>query len=881
MLASWLRNTFRRARVEQDLDDEMQAYVDLVADEKSRAGMPAAEARRAALLEMGGIEQVKERVRDIRAGAWLEDFTRDLRSAVRSLLRRPAFTAVATVTLALGIGATTSIASLVYALFEAKLPLPEPDRLVRVFQTQPPQRDYYYWSYVDYAYFRDHARSFSHLAASYAAPLHFAYGGESAALYGGVASPNYFETLGVRPVAGRFFLPTEGSTPGKDQVAVISYALWRDRFGQEPDIAGRVIKLNGTAFTVIGVAPPELRGTEFGRNEMSVWILSSMFRVGYRYCDGLAPGCELVQPVGRLAPGVGIAQAQAELATLARQIEIASPNTNRGRGVMVLPARGAHPQRLEQEGETVRLLGVAVCLVLLIVCANLAGLLASRNLTRARETALRLSLGAGRSRVIRELLTESLPLGLVGGGLGIGVAVLFNQVVLRFYGGPHTYFTLALSPTVLAASTGVTLFTVLAFGLGPALRASRVDLLAILKSEGRSAASGRSRLRDALVVAQSALSLVLLVDASLLIRSLRHLYQGERFDPRQVVMMRLRPTLVGYDVARSRAFEAEVHRRLEATPGVVAASPASYAATWKSLMVTAWPPNRAPTDPEEAPRFPANRVGPRFFKVLGVRPLAGREFDERDVTGRPAVAIVNQALANRFWPAGNAVGQELVVAGVSTDVIGVVPDLEYRGAGRPADPFVYLSYWQADTSNAFAAESRTHVLVSGDPGVMLPRLRRVVAQVDPDVPINEEWTLVAFLGDQFRQVRLATTLLGYFGGFALLLSALGTYGMLSFRVTQRTHEIGVRMALGADRGRVSRQVLGRGIGLALAGFLIGSLGAWASVRLLGSMLYGVAAGDPVTIALAPLLLVGVAAAASYLPARRAARLDPLLALRHE
>jgi predicted permease len=645
-----------------------------------------------------------------------------------------------------------------------------------------------------------------------------------------------------------------------------------------------VIRLNGVSCTIVGIAPPGLEGVAFGKVRVSLWIPSSMLRVGYRYCDGFAPGCNIVNLIGRLAPGVAVTNAQAELATLARQLESARPETNRGLGVLIKPARGTDPALQEAGGRIIALLGGAVGVVLLIVCANLAGLLLARNLARAREFALRRSLGASRSRVVRELLAESLLLALLGGTLGIGVAVLCDRAILDFYrfnySGTPTFFTLGLDPAVLGVTLAVTLATVLAFGLAPALRASKTDLLTTMKDEGQSPGPGRSRLRDALVVLQVALSLVLVIDATLLIRSLRHIYRGESFDPSRVVMVRLRPTLAGYDAARARAFQVEVHRRLAATPGVISASPAQNPAIWNDNTIPIWLPNDPPADLSQATRIPANRVGPRFFKTLGVQLLAGREFDERDVGGAPAVAIVSHALVRRYWPHGDAIGRRLVVDGVPSTVVGVVPNLHYRSAGQSAEPFLYRSYWQGN-GDSFSTESRTHILVVGDPHVMLAEIRKVIAKVDPDMPISEDQALVDRLKYEFQPVRVAGTLLVWFGAVALFLSAFGLYGVLAFRVTERTREIGVRMALGAGPGEVARLVLRRGGVLSLTGAGIGVVAALASVRLLRSLLYGVPLGDPLAFAGASSLLILVGLAASFLPARRATRLDPLLALRHD
>jgi len=340
-------------------------------------------------------------------------------------------------------------------------------------------------------------------------------------------------------------------------------------------------------------------------------------------------------------------------------------------------------------------------------------------------------------------------------------------------------------------------------------------------------------------------------------------------------MVRLRPSLIGYEPERAHVFQVEALRRLEAEPGIVSASPAAYPAMWSDNTIEVWPPGSPPA------RAGTNVVGPRFFETLGVHPLAGREFDARDKAGAPAVVIVNHALAERLWPGASAIGQRLMVDSVASEVVGVVPNLQYRLAGRAAEPFVYRSYWQGKPADGWSSDSRTHILVKGDPRVMLPQIRRVIAGIDPDMPLSEDQALVDRLGYEFQPVRVAENLLVCFAALAVFLSAFGLYGVLAFRVAQRTREIGVRMALGADAGAVARLVLRRGALLALVGVSLGVVAALASVRLLGSLMYGISGGDPLAFASAALLMIGAALAASYLPARRATRLDPLLALRHD
>lgn len=885
VLTRLYRNLVHRERVDADLDEELRAYEAMVAAEKVRDGMSVEAAQRAAAVHVGSVESIKDGVRDARLGATLESAWRDLRYGARQLLRRPAFTATATLTLALGIGASATIASVAVGIFQARLPFEDAERLVHVLGTRLPDERPRPLSYVDYTYLRERAREVNELAATYMAPLHLTIGNTSLETTGSVSSANYFDMLRVRPVLGRFFQPGEGMTAGGDPVVVISHRLWQAQFGGSPDVVGQPLRINGVPFTIIGVAPAHVVGTDYGLPEVTLWMLTSMFRVGYKFCDAFAPDCKVVRVIGRLAAGATVQRARAELALLASQLEGEYPAANKGLGMTALPARGTSLELQQRSARTVALLGAAVVLLLAIVCANLAGLLLARNLAAAREIAVRLSIGAGRWRIVRERFMESALLGLSGGVLGIGVALLGNALVAPFltvnYAGLATYFHLELDAAVIGLSVLVTFTTVLAFGLLPALRASRTDPGTVLKDEAQSPTRSRSRTADVLVVAQVALGAVLITDAALLVRSLRGIYAGERFDPSGVIVMRIRPALVDYDIPRGRAFQEETVRRFSNTPGVVAASPAMFVANQGNVRVSAWRPGQAPADPVNVRRYPSSVVGPDFFRVLGVRLIEGREFSADDRLGRPRVAIVNQAMAAMLWPGSQASGARIVVDGEESEVVGVVPDLEYRAGGSPAQPFVYRSYWQQSLSETWASESRMHVRVVGDPRGMIPALRRVVASIDPDMPVSEDQVLTDRLAFEFQPVRLAVTVMTGFGALAVLLSAFGLYGVLSFRVAQRTREIGVRMALGATRHEVRRLILGRGASLGAVGTLIGIGAALASVRSLQSLLYGVSSTDLPSMMLAAGTLIGVALVASYIPARRASRLDPIRAIRRD
>ncbi|MBI3405010.1 MAG: FtsX-like permease family protein, partial [Acidobacteria bacterium] len=642
-------------------------------------------------------------------------------------------------------------------------------------------------------------------------------------------------------------------------------------------------QLNGTAFTVVGVAPRDFVAAGTGDPAIEAWIPSAMFRVGYRYCDAFARDCKVVRLLGRLKPDHTLAEAQQELSLLAQQLATAYPETNKGRGIVVTPARGIGPDDQKEYSGSLMLLLCAVAVVLLISCANVAGLLLARSLKRRKEVAVRLALGASRGRLVRQLLTESLLLAGLGGLLGLLVAFWAKDVISSFYAvnyaGRAMNFSLSLSPLVLLASIALTLITGVVFGLIPAVQSTRTDLTTALKSETPVIGKSRGHLRDILVITQVALSIVLLVAAGLLVRSLASIYRGPGYDPSQVVLVRLRPSLVGYDLQKGWAFQREVIRRLETVPGVVSASTAFYNAHEGGNDFRLWTPGHDPDKKEDAYTSRGNMVGPRFFETLKVSLLDGRDFTELDREGAPKVAIVNDVLARHFWPNQNAVGQSLIVDGKSTQVIGTVRDLHFYAFGEGPRPYLYLSYWQQGARDW--NDSRTQVRVAGDPRAMLQIIRREITAVDPSVPINEDYPMTDRLRFQFRIVRGAETALVSLSGLALFLSAIGVYGVLAFAVSQRTREIGIRMALGASRRNVAGLVLRNGLAVTLIGVCLGLGGAMVLTRLMASLLYGISATDPVSFIAGAVLLLSVASIATYVPTRAAMRVDPMVALRYE
>ncbi len=813
----------------------------------------------------------------------------DARFGLRTLARTPGFAVAALATLALGIGANAAIFSLVNALLRQELPVPDASGLVHVYQTRADRpADYFPLSLVDYRYYREQAESFEELAAHYpTAPLHLIARDATEAITGSVVTANYFRLLGLSPAAGRFFTDDEDRVPGRDPLVVISHAFWLRRFGADPRAVGSTISLNGTTFTVVGVAPREFVGVVLGGAALDVWIPSAMFRVGYRYCDAFQRSCTVVQMLGRLKKERTIAAAQRELDVLAGGLEAAYPAENKGLGVRALPARGSYPAQQAEADRPVKVLLVTVGVVLLIACANLAALLLARGMHRRKEIAIRLALGASRGRLIRQLLGESLVLALAGGALGLIVASWLKEYLLGFYAtdyaGRALNFSLAIDRVVLLSTLVLSILTGVVFGLVPALQASGPDVVPVLKDETPAGGLRRSRLRDALIVTQVAASIALLIGAGLLVRSMSSIYQGPGFDPRPVVLLRLRPSLVEYDVPKARAFQRRVIERLEALPGVLAASPAEgfpYFGTWGGVTPV-WVPGRAPERTDDAFRVAASKVGPSYFKTIGASVVEGREFGEQDGRQTPRVIVVNEVLARHFWPGRHAAGQTLVVDGQPHEIVGVVRLAAYHNLNEPPLPSLFLNYWQHETADAWDADSRTHVRVAGDAAAMLPALRREIAAVDPNVPIAEDYPLTLRLEHTFKPLRVARSMLTGVGFLAVLLSAIGLYGGLAYNVARRTREIAIRIALGADRRSVAGLVLRQGAGLTLAGVAIGLAGAFVASRFLSSLLYGVDPHDRLTFIAVPAALCAVALLASYIPARRATRVDPMIALRYE
>ncbi len=890
---SWLRLIYarlygllRKGRVEREMDEELLFYIRMRTRENIGRGMHPDEARRDALRRFGNFEHIKDLCRDIRGGGVIETLLQDLRFGVRRMLKGPGFTIIAILSLALGIGANTAIFSLVNTVLLRPLPVAHPEQLVSVF---PVAKDdsIEAFSYPNYVDFRDRNAVFSGLFVTRFAPMSLSHDGNNERIWGYLVSGNYFDVLGVRAAQGRTFLPEEDQTRLSHPVVVVSYACWRRRFGADPALVGKNIILNGHSFVVVGITPEGFNGTEIAYTG-ELWVPAMMqewIEPGNNYLD--KRGNQNMFATGRLKQGVTQEQAAASLNILAQELGKEYPDTNEGQTVTLTPPGLIHPML---RGPVISFTGVlmaVVGLVLLIACTNLANLLLARATERRKEIAIRLALGASRIRLIRQLLTESITLSIGGGAAGLLFALWAVNLVMAFK--PPVDFPLTIDlkidARVFVFSLLASLLTGVLFGLVPALQATKPELVPALKDAASQAGHGRSRLRGGLIAAQIALSLVLLIAAGLVVRTLQHLQtMSPGFDPENALMMSVDVGLQGYDQARGEQFYRQLIERVQSLPGVRSASladfvPLSLNYNSVDIHVEGQPPARG----ANVPTAMNASVGLSYFSTMSIPLVQGRDFSGRDKEGAPRVVIVNETFARRFFPGPNptenAVGKRVSYGsggGKAAQIIGVARDGKYFSIGEAPRPFIYFPLLQEYSSGAILL-----VRASSDPQGMITSIRSEVQKIDPNLPVYDVKTLAEHMGLSLFPARIAATLLGGFGLLALLLAAIGIYGVMSYAVAQRTREIGIRIALGARPLDVLRLVLRQGITLAVIGLTAGLGGALALTRLMSSLLYGVSATDAGTYLIISLLLTVVVLLACYIPARRATRVDPMRALRYE
>jgi macrolide transport system ATP-binding/permease protein len=816
----------------------------------------------------------------------------DLRYGLHKLLKNPGFTTVAVLALALGIGANSTIFSLANSVFLRPLPVPQSNRLVWLFTERDDNVSYP--DYLDYSHQTD---IFSGVLAYDWVALNMGSSGQADRVQGDLVSANYFDVLSVNVERGRSFLPEEDQTPGAAPVAVISHALWQDHFGSDQNVIGKRVVLNGQQFTIVGVAPVGFVGTEeaFPRD---VWVPLSMgaqLRSGIMGAGGnqnplTDRNARWFTTMARLKPDVSLQQAQSRMDYLAAQLASAYPETNANRHITVYVAGNGRPIFRTMLLPVTWILLATVGLILLIACANVANLLLARSTARRKEIAIRLALGASRGRLVRQLMTESVLLALLGGCGGL---------VLSFW---ITNLLMALKPSVplpininvhtdwrvLVFTFFFSLLAGIIFGLVPALQASKPDVVPVLKDE-RSAFGHRRNafsVRNILVIAQVAMSLVVLVAAGLFLRSLRNAQAiSPGFEATQVLGMSLDTGAQGYDETKSRLFYEQLVNRVQALPGVKSASIAQYAPLSylyaPALAVPTIVEGHEPSAGENPPMIGKNTVGPNYFQTLGIPLLRGRDFTAEVQQDTPSVVIINETMARRFFANEEPLGRRLKVMRrggqpVSCQIIGVVGDSKYLSLGEDPRPYMFFHFQQ----NSWPVMTLL-VRADGNPKNLIAAIRHEVKTLDDNLPPFNVVTLAENLDISLFPARFGALLLGGFGVLALVLATVGIYGVMSYSVSQRTHEIGIRMALGAQVNNVLKLVVGQGMVLALVGMAIGLAGAFAVTRVVKNLLYGVSATDLATFAVVALLLFVVALLACYVPARRATKVDPLVALRYE
>jgi predicted permease len=864
------------------LDEEVAATLDLLSEQHREAGLAPGEARRRAVLELGGVEQVKGRVRDVRSGRLLEDVMHDVRYGTRLLRRAPGFAVVVALTLAVGIGATTTVFS--WARTTLLEPMPGVARQNEILLIAERDRTGHLGtnSYPDYLAYRETTHAFSDVAASGFLRVILSDGQSPERVFGAIVSGNYFSFLGVHPALGRSFLPEETAAFGTGAVVVLSDGLWRRRFNADPAVLGRSVTLDGHPCRVIGVAPPGFVG-DFPGVAFSFWVPITMQPQLLPDVERQSRSDHWLSLRGRLRPGVTLEQAQAEFLEIGRRIEREDPAGNEGRRPVLFSLWQSPMGSAPVLRPVLAVLAAVVGLVLLLACANVANLLMVRGLGRAHEISLRLSLGASRGRLVRQFATESLLLGLMGGAGGLALARAMVGTLSGFIPpmGLPIHVPVGLDWSALAFAGAITLVTVLAIGIVPALTGVRTDLAGRLNAGGfrTTAAAGRAPLRQGLVVAQVALSMMLLAGAALFLRSVLNadsLRPG--FDGRPVLVASLNLPK-SYNQVSGPALYQHLLERVRSLPAVRAASLAHAVALspfgggGTTLTVDGYQP---PTKDAYGAWF--NIVSPDYFRTLSMTLLEGRDLAERDTADAPLVAIVNQAMAERYWNGRSAIGGNFTPSNRRRVlVVGIVKNSKNFSINEDTEPYFYLSYRQH-----FEAEMHLHVqATNGDPVALAPLVRSAMAAVDPELAVSETAPMADFLRFAFFAQRVGSTLLCLFGVMALLLAGMGLYGVVSHNASRRKREMGVRFAFGATAADVRRLIIVQGLRLLVVGLPVGVLGSIGLGMAARSQLYGVSPTDPISLGAAGLALAAVLVVAAGIPAWRAAQVDPVTILRQE
>jgi predicted permease len=872
-----LRGMFWQRRREQELEDEIRSHLEMQIEENVRQGMSAEEARQAALRKFGGVAQVKEAYRDRRSFPLVESTLQDLRYAVRALKKSPGFTIVTVLTLALGIGANTAIFSVADGVLLRPLNYKESDRLVQLHHHYKPNGAGGV-SAIGYTHYRDNSKSFESIAAYDEWSVNLTGAGEPERLNGIVVTHNFFQTLGVEAAKGRVFTPDE-NRPRRNRVVVLTDSLWQRRFSSDPDIVGKSITLNGEGYTIVGVMPP---GFQFGRE---VGLTLDIY-TPIAFTPELMAAHWLYDPfstVARLKQNVTLQQAQAEMNTIA-----ASVPADIDKSIWGLLLRPLHENIVVDIRRPLLILMAAVGFVLLIACANVANLLLARAAARQKEIAVRLALGAGRWRIIRQLLTESALLALIGGALGLLLASWGMRLLLSLSEGPIPRANeIGIDGRVLAFTFGLSLLTGLLFGLEPALQSSRTDLHETLKEGGRSgAAHTRGWMRSGLIVFEVTSTLVLLIGAGLLIKSFWRVQEvNPGFNPNNLLALQLDlPNTKYKEPAQIDGFYQRILTEIAALPGVKSVGlssniPMSRNGDASSFVIE----GVTPLPGEHGPWGVLWFAGANYFQTMNIPLIRGRYFDDRDVLDSHFVAIIDERMARRWWPNEDPIGKRIWAYDSDLqgnrrwrEIVGVVSNVKHRNLDGESPEQYYLPHRQRPTRNATLA-----VRTAAEPEDMTAAVRGVIRSADKELPVYRVSTMERMMADSTSQRRFAMILLSVFALVALILASVGLFGVMSYAVSQRAHEIGIRMALGAQTLDVLKVVIKQGMSLVLTGVVIGLMTAFGLTRLMKTLLFGISETDTTTFVIIPLLLAAVAMLACYLPAKRAMQVDPLIALRSE
>ena len=872
-----LRSLFGKDRAELDLSDELQFHLQNQIDEFVAQGMNPQEARRAARQSLGGVEQVKEACRDMRRTNLIENFSQDVCFGFRMLRRNPGFTVLTILCLTLGIGANAAVFSWVEGILLRPYPLvSHQERLVTLTGTVRDERDETSWP--DLLDVQSSCTLCENLFVSKITSATLCIGERAQVMTGSIVSANYFDAIGVHPILGRGFAPGEDTGRNAHPLVVISYHLWQTHFKGDPEIIGKTQRFDNVVHTIIGVAPEGFYGTFVGRS-MEYWVPASMLEVFDGGGDKLEDrGARWAEAYVRLKPGVTRNQAQQEISAIAARLEAEYPATNRGRGIKVWPLWQTPFNHAGHLLPTFEIMVVVTIFVLLIVCANVGNLLLVRSFARGHEMTVRLALGAGRGRLLRQLVTEGLLLSACGAAGGMLVAYWCRHALVLLFPGDVMYLPGQIDARVLGLSAAICLVVTLAVGLVPAFQTRHLALADTLKTGVSTVlgARGRAWFRSSLVILQVTLSFILLVGGTLLMQSLRKIRTTDPgFSTTRVFNTWIPIAAAGYDAQRAKTFQDELIQRVRALPGVEAAAYAravplgygSFSAT--PIAVDGYEP-----PPNEQPTAEYNEVSPDYFATLGIPLISGREFTRADDENAARVAIVNQTMIARYWRGQNPIGQRLQVKGNWVQVVGVVKDSKYYSMDEAPRPFFYVPLRQY-----FSIEPDIHIRTTQPLQTVQTALIREVRALDPNLAVSEMITLQEQVERSTSHELVAVALVALFGGLALLLASIGLYGVMSCTVSQSTRELGLRMALGAGTSNVLRLVLLRGLLLTTTGIIIGIALALLLTRLLGNLLYQVSPRDPLAFAAAFAVMTLASVAACFLPAWRATRIDPIRALR--